>query len=204
MAKGMCTIDGCQNAAKTRGWCNKHYLRWWATGSTELKVRERTPPCSVDGCESVTEARGWCAKHYTRWRHHGSPMALLNRDQEDAIPPCRIEGCEKPMLARGWCGKHYARWMRTGDPNEIRAKGPERSDMVGNGRAHGRVRQDRGWASTHQCVDCDETAAHWSYDHADPNELTSDKGPYSLDVWHYQPRCVPCHKRFDLDVIKGA
>lgn len=31
-----------------------------------------------------------------------------------------------------------------------------------------------------------------------PNEKQSDHGPYSPDPSHYQARCVPCHKRFDL------
>jgi hypothetical protein len=203
VAKRTCSIEGCESAAKTRGWCNKHYLRWWQTGSTDPRVREQTLPCSIDGCNAVTEAHGWCDKHYKRWRAYGSPMALLQRDQETAVPPCRVEDCDTSAHSRGWCAKHYARWLRTGDTEGLRAKGPIRSDMVGNGRAHGRVRKDRGIPSSHQCIDCGKTAAHWSYDHADPDELTSEKGPYSLDVERYQPRCVPCHKRFDLAILKS-
>ena len=26
---------------------------------------------------------------------------------------------------------------------------------------------------------------------------------YSLKIEHYEPRCVPCHKRMDLDRIKS-
>lgn len=27
-----CSIDGCLRSARSKGWCNGHYLRWWKTG----------------------------------------------------------------------------------------------------------------------------------------------------------------------------
>ena len=73
-----------------------------------------------------------------------------------------------------------------------------RADVVSYGGAHDRLDRDHGLAKTHQCVDCNGPAAHWSYDHADPDELTSPEGyPYSLDAGHYEPRCSSCHARFD-------
>lgn len=36
MADRTCSIDGCGNPSRARGWCNKHYLRWKLTGNTEL------------------------------------------------------------------------------------------------------------------------------------------------------------------------
>lgn len=36
-----CRIEGCDGPAQRRGWCRKHYLRWWKTGDP-LAVR-RTP-----------------------------------------------------------------------------------------------------------------------------------------------------------------
>jgi hypothetical protein len=64
--------------------------------------------------------------------------------------------------------------------------------------AHERVSARRGPASGYPCADCGRPARHWSYDHSDPDERTSDDGqPYSLDVNRYAPRCVRCHKRMD-------
>lgn len=40
--------------------------------------------------------------------------------------------------------------------------------------------------------------AQWSYTHDDPNGLTSGVGSYSSRLEFYVPRCVSCHKRFDL------
>lgn len=71
---------------------------------------------------------------------------------------------------------------------------------------HKRIAKDRGPAREYDCVDCGGAAAHWSYDHADLNELVGPVGrerfdaAYSLDPEHYVPRCVPCHKTHDLGV----
>ena len=73
-----------------------------------------------------------------------------------------------------------------------------RADVVSYGGAHDRLERDRGRAKDHRCVDCGGRAAHWSYDHADPDELVSPEGfPYSLDGSHYEPRCNVCHALFD-------
>jgi hypothetical protein len=53
-------------------------------------------------------------------------------------------------------------------------------------------------------------ARHWSYNHDDPHELMGTSGystspiPYSLSTAHYSPRCVPCHKTFDLNHIHAV
>lgn len=64
--------------------------------------------------------------------------------------------------------------------------------------AHRRTIADRGPASSYSCVDCGHAARQWSYDHSDLAQLLSAKGAaYSTDPAHYQPRCVPCHLKFD-------
>lgn len=63
---------------------------------------------------------------------------------------------------------------------------------------HQRLRRILGPAREYPCNDCRQPAAHWSYDHADPAERTSDLGAYSASIKHYVPRCVSCHKKHDL------
>ncbi|AGM12155.1 hypothetical protein M050_gp57 [Streptomyces phage Sujidade] len=63
---------------------------------------------------------------------------------------------------------------------------------------HSRLEREQGRAAERDCVDCEEQAVHWSYDGLDPNELKSSLGySYSTKPDHYQPRCKPCHVRFD-------
>lgn len=72
-------------------------------------------------------------------------------------------------------------------------------DLVGYDAAHDRVKAAYGKAASHGCRHCSGTAAHWAYDHTDPNEKHDDpeEGPYSIDPTRYLPLCASCHKRFD-------
>ncbi|AXQ61114.1 hypothetical protein SEA_HANK144_61 [Streptomyces phage Hank144] len=70
------------------------------------------------------------------------------------------------------------------------------------GYIHMKVKRQRGSASKQVCVDCGGSAQDWSYDHKDPDEIVGPnrKGGesiFSLKVEHYEPRCKPCHYRFD-------
>lgn len=63
---------------------------------------------------------------------------------------------------------------------------------------HGKLMHKRGAATEYRCVDCGSKAAEWSYDHTDPDELhQAGRGPYSMDLARYLPRCSPCHQAFD-------
>lgn len=77
---------------------------------------------------------------------------------------------------------------------------PISPEKLSYGAVHDRLRRLYGPASGYACVDCSGVAAHWAYDHADPDEKTSDCGPYSVKPEHYVPRCVSCHKCRDLAV----
>lgn len=35
VAQRTCKVEGCISPAKGRGWCNRHYLRWWNYGDPE-------------------------------------------------------------------------------------------------------------------------------------------------------------------------
>lgn len=73
---------------------------------------------------------------------------------------------------------------------------------IGYRAAHARVTAARGQASQWPCEDCMQPAEHWSYNHADPDELhATDRAnlgaAYSLDPGHYSPRCRGCHTAYD-------
>ena len=124
---------------------------------------------------------------------------------------CRI--CGKPVKEIGLCSMHASRVRRHGDPNAFThqrdrnlPRGEQHWSWTGSdatyGAAHGRVKKERGPASTHPCADCGGRARHWSYDHRDPDgRLSPDGRAYSLDINHYVPRCVSCHKMHDCALI---
>ena len=165
--------------------------------------------CRVEGCERPVRSRHaeLCNTHYFRVRRTGDVGTAEIAPYR--TPGCDVEGCDKPHDAKGLCTVHLTRFKRHGDVNYVgRPKprwGPDNAswqgDEVGYGTAHDRVRRRRGPASKCECHSCDGRAAHWAYDHADPNERVEEGlGPYSPDPAHYFPMCVPCHKRFDLSM----
>lgn len=213
MTNPTCTIDGCNKPLRCRGWCNMHYRRWRATGSPGLAASTRTGlcrECAAPGCETPTRSSGalYCEMHYGRMRRSGTLDARERPIYTSQV--CSVEGCEKNRRESGMCPMHAVRVRRHGSPDvyipysERRWRyGEDSSFWTGMDAtyagAHSRVRGHRGRAKDQLCADCGGPALHWSYDHQDPNELIDDRGiHYSADVAHYVPRCVPCHKKYDL------
>ena len=160
--------------------------------------------CIVVGCENPRHvAAGHCSKHHYRVKKYGTPEPALERQQRRGMI-CVLPDCMEARYSGkyGWCKRHYDRWRRHGDPHTVLLP-MGRGDNVTVSAVHKRLDAKRGRASQHPCVDCGQPARHWSYGHTDPNEKQSDHGPYSPDIAHYQPRCVPCHKRFDLQRCGG-
>lgn len=103
---------------------------------------------------------------------------------------------------------HYLRLKKHGDTN-FEMSGENHPHWVGDGATyfvlHARVSRAFGSPKTHDCADCDGPAQQWSYDHNDPDERFEEgKGPYSLDINRYVPRCISCHKKFDLAHIQAV
>lgn len=111
---------------------------------------------------------------------------------------CILDGCDKPRYQqRVLCATHAMRKWRYGDPLH---EPVIRVAIPGYRAVHRRLAVDRGVAREHDCIDCAGQAEHWSYDHLDPSPLYSRLGvPYSVDPARYQPRCIPCHRRFDAE-----
>lgn len=171
MDKGTCTLSGCGKPIKRAGFCYGHYMKNWRYGTPEPEFESR------------------------RTRLEGRVFGRLTV----------VRPAGRQWLCVCDCGVETT--VRTGDLNRgtVASCGAHgRRDDAGYGAAHDRVRADRGRAEDYQCTDCGGAARHWSYNHSDPDERHSDKprhygAAYSLDPAHYSPRCVPCHKRFDLD-----
>lgn len=214
MAERFCTVDGCGKAYCARGFCSAHWAMWRKYGTP---TPEWSDTCRVEGCSKPSRSKKaeMCETHYYRLRRTGStadPITLAAR-------PCSVEGCDRSARRRtpdspdelgALCQMHYKRLQRRGnvDFEFVGANSPHWTGSGATGSAmHQRVRKARGPASSWGCVDCARPAKHWSYDHLDPMEhLDPVRGPYSVDVDHYFPRCVSCHKKFDMDFLrsKGA
>lgn len=204
-----CSVDGCDKPKLARGWCGMHWKRWRTTGSLEL--RKPSEKCSAEDCQAPprsTHAQ-YCETHYYRLRRTGK--LTVDNPQRKQRGICTVDGCEtKDHGPHGLCAMHFTRLRRHGDPLALRPNpmpaGPDHSRWTGElasyRAVHQRVKKQRGVPSLHICVDCGGQAQHWSYDHADQNELFEEGfGAYSIDIDHYEPRCVRCHKNFDMKFV---
>lgn len=174
------------------------------------------PTCSIDGCvkPARTKSAALCKMHYHREYRNGAAGESAERKRKSRNPECHIDGCSKPDKEAGLCSMHGARLRRHGDsstvilPNERdMPSGAAHPNWVGSdvcySAAHDRIKRLHGSASLHKCSDCNRMAQHWSYNHDDPNEqlalgISANPVAYSDSPDYYSPRCVPCHKAFDL------
>lgn len=158
--------------------------------------------CSVDQCDRPAKSRGWCQTHYMYWyTNRVAPKHPIRTWGRARTEICQVEGCNQPYECRGYCASHYKRIQTHGEPGspEIRPRVIPDDDATYE-LVHLRLKKRRGPASTFRCVTCDGPAQQWAYDHQDLNEKHSDKGyAFSVNPDHYQPMCVPCHKRFDTN-----
>lgn len=203
-----CTIPGCDRAYRARGWCATHWARWKAHGTTAdpKRIPTRTK-CSVDECDRKPRSRGaeYCEMHYYRLRRNGSLETVKPRVPEIA---CVVDGCKRPAeRTDGLCRACLYRLQRNGTFDYVGYRTPDH--LATYTIVHQRIRSTYGPAAKRKCVDCGRQARQWSYNHRDPNERWGPSDsypvpmPYSVDLAHYEPRCVPCHKRMDLAWIAG-
>lgn len=123
------------------------------------------------------------------WSDQGRRVRLIPRYETCATP-----GCDRQTYVRTLCRPCYERSMWRRMPQAV----PRwRRPMVGYVSAHQRVARLRGPAAEHRCP-CGAGARHWSYDHADPDEVLDPRGRrYSLDPMRYLALCIRCHRKLD-------
>ena len=130
MSRETCAHSGCERESRTKGYCQKHYLRLWKHGTTEDVDRRRREPtvCNHADCDGTAIGRGYCLKHYTRLRRKGT---TAGRDG--------LQGT--PAADRLWIyarrGTEQECWIWTGD-----------TDTGGYGRLY--VSRDRTSVAAHR------------------------------------------------------
>jgi len=176
----------------------------------------KSQKCSVKECDRAAEVlnKSYCRGHYARLRKGGSLNSPL-REVRKSRSECQADGCERLDIGpHGYCKMHIQRIRHNGSPYIVKHQRDRDNKLEKHSRwsgesatydaSHQRVRAARGSASSQKCVDCRRQASHWSYTHSDPNEKSSSSGPYSTDPRYYVPRCVSCHKKFDLAHLRVA
>ncbi|QTO46322.1 endonuclease VII domain-containing protein [Burkholderia latens] len=68
----ICSIEGCDRKAKSRGWCQKHYMRWYQSGDPEprdfeLRGKKRSHPLYITWFEKKS-AGTLCEEWHDFWK----------------------------------------------------------------------------------------------------------------------------------------
>lgn len=74
----LCSVEGCERQATSRGWCHGHYQRWVRLGDVMPERplgRQINDRCSVPACPRDAIARQLCRTHYRRWLAKGDAGA---------------------------------------------------------------------------------------------------------------------------------
>lgn len=119
---GTCRADGCERAAKIKGWCNPHYQRVHRHGDPQvhkpLRPEKPTVPCLVKGCDRPVHALAYCQRHYQRWHTRGSTDRVGPTHKK--LPKCLVSDCPRPDVSGGYCWVHRWRIEQHGSPQEDR------------------------------------------------------------------------------------
>ena len=157
------------------------------------------PECRMGGCAKESRGRGLCSTHWLRWRNHGDPNVVkVSGVDYNVKPPCSVDGCDRLSHGRGYCNMHLRRVSKHGDPAVLGQTGrPLIGDVPTWHAIHKRLSRTFGPAREQLCIDCAAPAREWSYNGLDCAEIAAPEGRYSLNLAHYDPRCVSCHRKFD-------
>lgn len=109
----ICKAGGCNETARARGHCPRHYTQIRKYGHlTPGREHRRLTACQADGCEGKPKAGGYCPKHDQQIRRHG--RLTPEREILTAQRTCRMPGCDKKHAAHGMCKTHYMRQYSRG------------------------------------------------------------------------------------------
>lgn len=128
----ICSIRDCGKPAKTKGYCNGHYLKLrrygdplggsWSWGE-KRESKYEGKACSVDGCQRAAKLDGLCKLHWNRRYKTGEvgPAGLKQRGL--GVTACSVEGCpNNGPFTKGMCSLHYHRVSNTGAPGPVARK----------------------------------------------------------------------------------
>lgn len=144
MARSICTVDACTDYVVGRGWCRKHYLRWYKTGDhLVVRVARRGgsrlhEPGEIPHVTPLdTPCREWCGYRTTGGygvvQRHGRKMRVHRRVWEMVYGPIPaglvvLHLCDNPACFRL---DHLRLGTKKDNTRDMVAKGRSRNSHTG-------------------------------------------------------------------------
>lgn len=175
--KPRCSVEGCDDQSRSRGWCTFHYTRWKLTGDPSAPLSKQQymtgQLCSYEGCDGNARKVGLCASHYNQTREGRELSPLNKKNKKLGLTTCCLNGCDNPLYAHYLCGTHLMRLKRTGTTRLI----PELSTVCRYPKCEN-PRRANGWCLKHwkrlfvsktpalkTCTQCGTEMRMWEEDH---------------------------------------
>lgn len=97
-----CSIDGCNDGVRARGWCTSHYNRWHASGSPVAKT---TPTTACKLCGKPTPTKGATGPRPTYCSPTCRAEAQRTYQREYARAQREAERTTRTPRACAWCSE---------------------------------------------------------------------------------------------------
>lgn len=95
-----CSIAGCVNLAKSRGYCHKHYDLWYRKVGASPKTDPMTEQiCQVFDCTRNCKSRGLCDRHYSRYYYRHETQVIETVDEFIQWDADRRSGPTSPLVS---------------------------------------------------------------------------------------------------------
>lgn len=97
-----CSVEGCENEATRKGWCGKHYQRWYLYGRLDKIKGIVKGICTVENCNNPIKGHGFCNAHYQLWRKHGKAEKLKKEKRSHPFYSIWFERKQSGILCEEW------------------------------------------------------------------------------------------------------
>lgn len=108
----VCSVEGCDKAAKYTGLCSMHYGRWYRHKDLDYTGRKRSK-CKVDGCEKLAHGFGYCKRHWYLFKRYGDAKSKGKHTIPKNIPKGHTYVSYVGMIQR-CCNKNYNAYSEYG------------------------------------------------------------------------------------------